>query len=138
MLLVDTHVLIEFLRGDARLSMPIQNLVGESFSQGRLAVSAMSIVEAVRLHEYGKIGLGFSPDDWVATQVRAGLHVVPVDARIAALAPQLPKKGFHTDPVDQLIAATAVLTGHLFVTGDRQIISWAEQARLIEFLDART
>lgn len=138
MLLVDTHVLIEFLRGDVRLSMSVQKLVGESFSQGHLAVSAMSIVEAVRLHEHGKIDLGFSPDDWVSTQVRAGLHVVPVDARIAALAPQLSKKGFHTDPVDQLIAGTAVLTGHLFVTGDRQIISWAKQAGLIEFVDART
>lgn len=138
MLLADTHVLIEFERGDPRLSVPARRLVGEAFAQGELAVSAITIVEAVRLHETGKLKLGSDPNQWVTTQIRRGLSVIPVDARIAALAPQLPRDGFHTDPGDQMIAATAILTGYPVVTGDRQTVAWAEQDKRIDIVDARS
>ena len=137
MLLADTHVLIEFLRGDPRLAGPVRNLIEEAFAQAELAVSAMSVVEAVRLHEAGKVSLGLESQEWAATQIRGGLHVVPVDTRIAALAPQLPREGFHTDPADQMIVATTILVGCPLVTGDRQIITWSEQTGRIQFVDAR-
>lgn len=137
MLLADTHVLLEFQRGDSRLSVSARRLVGEAFAQGELAVSAITIVEAVRFHEAGRIKLGSDPDKWVTTQIRRGLHVIPVDARIAALAPQLPRAGFHADPGDQMIAATAILTGYPVVTGDRQTVAWAEQESRLDIVDAR-
>ena len=137
MLLADTHVLLEFQRGDPRLSVSARRLVGEAFAQGELAVSAITVVEAVRLHEAGRIKLGSDPNQWVTTQIRRGLSVIPVDARIATLAPQLPRDGFHADPGDQMIAATAILTGYPVVTGDRQTVAWAEQENRIDIVDAR-
>jgi len=138
MLLADTHVLLEFQRGDLRLSVPARGLVADAFARGELAVSAISIVEAVRLHEAKRIKLGSDPNQWVTTQIRRGLSVVSVDARIAALAPQLPRDGFHADPGDQMIVATAILTGYPLVTGDRQTVAWAEQENRIDFVDARS
>ena len=138
MLLADTHVLLEFQRGDPRLSVPARGLVADAFARGELAVSAISIVEAVRLHEAKRIKLGSDPNQWVMTQIRRGLSVVPVDARIAALAPQLPRDGFHADPGDQMIVATAILTGYPLVTGDQQTVAWAEQENRIDFVDARS
>ena len=85
-----------------------------------------------------KVSLGAEPQEWVATQVRGGLHVIPVDTRIAALAPQLPREGFHTDPADQMIVATTILVGCPLVTGDQQIITWSEQTGRIQLVDARS
>src|SRR5258708_7349118 len=110
MIVLDTHVLIWWVDGAAKLSRP--------------AASAIKAGEIAMLVDRGRLTLTMDVSTWLATVDRiSGLRFTPVDNPIAVGSVNLPGE-FHQDPADRIIVATARRFGAPLVTQDRRIRSY--------------
>lgn len=119
-LLLDTHVALWWIKYDPRLREAERRLIedGGNF----VAVSVVTVWE---------IAIKFArpngrPDDMplsgteaIAEFVRAGLDLLPVDARHAAAVDDLPP--LHGDPFDRMLVAQATIDGLRLMTHDRRL-----------------
>lgn len=126
--LLDTDMLSEVLK--RRNSHVLSHARGYLASHGRLAFSDMTVYEIVR----GLKATG-------ATQQLAHFHavvnssdVIPIDHAILMQAADLwaeGKRGGHpSDDADLIIAATALETGRILVTGNTSHYAWIPGLRL--------
>jgi PIN domain nuclease of toxin-antitoxin system len=113
-LLVDTHAFLWFMAGDARLSATARRAM-EDASAG-WCLSAASVWEMAIKSSLGRLTLPAAVAEYVATKVRAGLVVLPVEWSHAAAIETLPHH--HGDPFDRLIVAQAQAEGLHVVTRD--------------------
>lgn len=104
-LVLDTHVWLWWIEQDAKLPRWLAARIADPSTS--IALSAISVYELCLSVGRGRIILKPPLADWIqqATQ-GAGIQVLPVTARIAHLAGQLPRH--HLDPLDRLIIATAL------------------------------
>ena len=116
-LLLDTHVWVWAMEGDARASML------ESFS-GICAVSVLSVWEVGMLESKGRLELSPSVEGWVEENLKSPITLQALTPEIALHSTSL--REFHGDPVDRMLVSTACITGHPLVTRDRNILSWFE------------
>lgn len=110
MLNVDTHVLIDALRGEPR---PRERRL---LAADRWSVAAIVLWELAKLSQLGRISLDLSSPD-VETAL-SSMHVWPLDLDVARTAARL---DFRSDPADELIAATSVVHGVPLLTRDARI-----------------
>ena len=110
--LADTHALLWFLAGDARLSAPARRVM----ESNRWCVSAASVWEIAIKRGLGRLTLPAPASDYVADKVRAGLRVMSIDWPHAAAVESLPPH--HADPFDRLIIAQARCEGLAVITRD--------------------
>ena len=114
-LLLDTHVLLWFLAGNARLSTAA--LAALSDPANRLWLSPISLMEIaikVRLNKLrltAPFGVLF-PAELTANRIA----LLPIEASHAAALTTLPYH--HRDPFDRLLAATAIVEGLTLVSAD--------------------
>lgn len=121
MIVLDTHILIWWLTGDARLK-PSQLL--EIQQSGTLAVSAISLWEIAKLVENHRLSFNMPVLDWInAALTHPKIQVIPLLPEIVVCSTQLPG-GFHKDPADQLIVATAITLDVPLLTMDRKILAY--------------
>ena len=121
MILLDTHVLIWFRFGHARLGAESGRIVERAWRAGEAAVSAISFWEIALLHTKRRLALLQEIGTWRRRLFREGLKEIPVDGEIGIRATAL--VDFHADPADRLIVATA-LDGHQLITADQRILDW--------------
>lgn len=137
-LLLDTDALLWLSQGSPRLGAEARTVIDQASDGGSVRFSAVSMLEATRLHWAGKIDLARAPAMWFRDLLRGGVHEIPITSEIAILAGSLTAlHGFHADPADQLITATAIITRRRMVTSDRKTLNWASGRREIDCLDAR-
>jgi PIN domain nuclease of toxin-antitoxin system len=103
-LLLDTHALLWWLAGDARLPRAAQSAIADESND--VFVSAASAWEVTTKHRLGKLpGAGPLAVDF-AREVRAqGFQPLPISLEHGQLAGALP--GTHRDPFDRMLAAQA-------------------------------
>lgn len=113
--LLDTHAFLWFLVGDPRLSIDVRLLLEKEETE--LVISAASVWEMAIKSSMGKLLLPLPVADYIATKVRLGLLVLPIDWTHAAAVQELP--WHHRDPFDRLIIAQAQIERLPLVSNDR-------------------
>ena len=116
MILLDTHALIWWIGGDARLSAPAAKLITQNLAEHSVLVSAISAWEVAQLVARDRLVLSRPVSDW--------LGLVQVDHRVAVESVVLPGD-FHKDPADRFLVATARLLGATLVSCDDKIRAYA-------------
>lgn len=113
-LLLDTHVLLWWLEGDARLGAATTELIAEPHRE--VMVSAASVWEIAIKQSIGKLELSID----VVEQLRdQSFGELPVRVVHAVEAGSLPSH--HRDPFDRMLVAQARLEDLTIVTADPAI-----------------
>ena len=123
--LVDTHILLWWVSGDAQLSTSAKQTIETTLkSDDEVLVSSMSAWEVAMLVEKGRLVLTMDVAQWFEHVKRIdGLRMVPVDETVGILSTQLPGE-FHKDPADRMIVATARKFAIALVTADEKILAY--------------
>ena len=130
MILLDTHILVWAVTGDAgRLGESLMGQIDRAVARGESAVSAATFWELEVKRRKARHDLPVLPPiKGLRSAVLAeGLREVPLSGSLWAEAVGLVDEAFHRDPADQLIVATAIRYGHELLTRDKRILSWAER-----------
>ena len=125
-LLLDTHIWIWFESGNPKLAKNNLEIIQKT-TQGKIAISAISVWEIAMLVSYGRLELGCNPKIWVEESCNTlGLEVIPLTTDIALESYALPDV-FHSDPADHMIVATARQKGLTLITQDNAILNYAKK-----------
>jgi len=129
-LVLDTHILIWLINGDAALKSTSKNIIKEVCKRNLLLVPAISIWEIAMLKNKGRIKLTQPLQQWVKkVSSLPYLKIVPLDEAIALESCKLPGD-FHGDPADRMIIATARILDTPLMTKDKKIIDYGKQLYL--------
>lgn len=121
MIVLDTHALIWWANGDARLSRPARKAIRDEQPGGVVAVSAISAWEIALLVSKGRLALTMNVDTWLSAALALpGVRLVPVTLRVAVQSTRLPG-AFHPDPADRMIVALARVHDAALVSADQRI-----------------
>ena len=121
MIVLDTHALVWWIAGDARLSRKAASAIRKELSGGCVSIAAISAWEIGMLVAKGRLALGMNVDEWLETvQAIPGVAVLPLTARVALDSTRLPGT-FHGDPADRMIVATARAENSPLATADQRI-----------------
>lgn len=126
MIAFDTHTLVWWVSGHARLSEKALTAIDKELAaaDGVILVSSISAWEVAMLVAAGRLTLTMSVDDWLDNvSAIEGLRFVPVDNDIAVAATRLPGV-FHKDPADRIIVALARHFNVPLVTADERISNY--------------
>ena len=114
-LLLDTQVLLWWLKDDPKLVPPTRALIADS--RNTILVSAASFWEISIKYRIGKIDKQGSA---VLREVEAlGFTIVPLAAEHFQRLEQLESKPGHNDPFDHLILVQATAEDAVLITSDR-------------------
>lgn len=120
--IVDTHAVVWYLRGDARLSRAARAWIDQPANANAVVgVSAISLVEIVYLVEKGRLSL---EDYEILAQTLKDndtvLVEIPVTSEIAETMRSVSRDSIP-DMTDRVLAATAVHMGIPLITRDEKI-----------------
>jgi PIN domain nuclease of toxin-antitoxin system len=122
MIVLDTHIWVWWVQGDARLTEKYQNWLREYESQG-LGVSIISCWEVAKLVENNKLHLSCPVDEWLSIALAyPGIQLLNLSLTIIVDSTQL--TDFHRDPSDQIIVATSRIYGCQLLTADAKILAY--------------
>ncbi|MFM7412017.1 MAG: type II toxin-antitoxin system VapC family toxin [Planctomycetota bacterium] len=129
--LLDTHVWVWWMLGDARLPARERAVLDDLPGGHRPRVCDISMWEVAMLVQLGRLKLDDSLEDWLRIAASpATVEVIPITSAIVSKMYRLPAN-FHQDPADRLIVATARARKLLLATHDvrirrsRQASLWA-------------
>ena len=104
-IIIDTCVLLWIVGDPKKLSEKAANLI--KGNPDGLYVSAISAFEIAIKHKKNKLELPKDPWPWFEEAIYDyNLKVIPISAKIAALAPAVDVP--HADPCDRIIVASAI------------------------------
>lgn len=128
LLVLDTHVWIWFMMGDARLrGTRGLRIIDRAMQRDEIRISVISAWEVGMLASKGRIELPMDCLSWVEEALsKPGISLAPITPTIAVASSQLPGE-IHGDSADRLIIATARTLGATLVTDDRAILSYGKQ-----------
>jgi PIN domain nuclease of toxin-antitoxin system len=114
-LLLDTHIFLWFISGDARLPADWRDSIRDAGNA--VFLSVVSVWEAIVKHRLGKLPLPHPPELYLPAQrARHQIASLPLDeASICQLA-TLPAA--HRDPFDRMLVCQAIEHGLTVVTVD--------------------
>jgi PIN domain nuclease of toxin-antitoxin system len=118
----DTHALVWYLAGDARLSAPARAAIETAERNGdQIGVSSMTLIEIVYLIELGRVHAA-TLDIARAAMERANAFLVevPINYPIVQVLRTIHRAHVPEMP-DRVIVATAVHLGVPLISRDRQI-----------------
>jgi PIN domain nuclease of toxin-antitoxin system len=110
MLNLDTHILIEALRGKLRAREK------ELLSRQRWSISAIVLWELAKLAQLGRIELDIESPELARALAR--VHVWPIDLIVCR---RIARLDFRSDPADEIIAATSLVHNVPLLTRNRRI-----------------
>jgi PIN domain nuclease of toxin-antitoxin system len=119
----DTHAVIWYIFGDARLSVTARNTIEQIAAEGnQVAFSSITLAEIVYLGERGRIDAA-TLDRLLRTVdgENAVLTEVPFDRNIAQSLMRVERAQIPDLP-DRIIAATALYLGLPLISRDRRIL----------------
>jgi PIN domain nuclease of toxin-antitoxin system len=121
-LLLDTHIWIWAVEGDARrLGRRARQLIARAESQGAIRSTA-AILELAAPHTSGRIRLARSLEAWIDEALAApGVRLSPLSAPVAINAGSIPRTAL-ADPLDRVLVATARQLDATLLTSDRRIL----------------
>jgi PIN domain nuclease of toxin-antitoxin system len=123
MIVLDTHIWVWWVHGDAALSPSVRTLLDSSEQTG-IGVSAISCWEIAKLAERQRLSLPCPVFDWIQQALSyPGIRLLDLSPRVCAESARLPGT-FHRDPADQIIVATARVFDAPLVTADARILAY--------------
>ena len=123
MIVLDTHIWVWWVHGDAALSAPARALLDAAELTG-IGVSAISCWEVAKLVERQRLTLPCPVGDWIQQALSyPGVRLLELSPRVCVESTQLPGT-FHRDPADQIIVATARVFEASLVTEDAKILAY--------------
>ena len=134
--LLDSHVWVWTVNGDAALGRKAKAVIREHGRRNAVAVSGISFWELAVKAAKGSLELLPDVRAWLAAASRiAGLGVIDIDRDLMLRATSL--EWSHADPADRVLAATAIFHDLELVTADRVILEFARANRMLSVIDAR-
>jgi len=123
-ILLDTHALLWWVQGDARLSAGAAGAIeaerDQAGAQGVL-VSAISCWEVAMLVSRQRLALSLELETWLDTVAAIpSVRLLPLEPRTAVAATRLPGD-FHADPADRFLVAQARQLDVPLLTADEKI-----------------
>ncbi len=118
-LLLDTHIWIWSVGSPDRISTRVRDAL--SNPENTLAISPVSVWEALLFAEKGRVGLAPDPWSWIRMALATRpMREFPLTHNVAlrSRSVRLP----HDDPADRFIAATAMVHDLTLVTADRTLL----------------
>jgi PIN domain nuclease of toxin-antitoxin system len=135
-LLLDTHVLVWLMFGEAKLGRLAKESIQLACSEDRALVSVITPWEVGVLVSKKKIDLYQDVMDWVRSALSVpGVRLALLSAEIAVASTRLPWE-MHPDPADRILVATARSLGAILVTADDALLKFSKEAHF-RALDAR-
>jgi PIN domain nuclease of toxin-antitoxin system len=119
-LLLDTHVLLWWLEGSAKLGLRAKKAL---FSPGvTLWISAAVVWEITIKVGAGRLKLRQPPAEVVPSLIERGFQALPINLDHALAIRHLPP--IHSDPFDRMLVAQAQCEGLTLVTADPAITAY--------------
>jgi PIN domain nuclease of toxin-antitoxin system len=129
-LLLDTHVLVWLMAGEARLGAAVRAAIDLAAAQQQLWVCAITPWEIAMLVAKGRLTLDRDVMAWVDTALGLpGIRLAALEPAISVASTRLPE-ALHADPADRLIVATARHLGAALVTADAALLAYAARGHL--------
>ena len=122
MILLDTHVLVRYMRDDRELGRRALSIIDRAVRDDELFVSAISFWEVATLVAKQRLELDTTVAAFRGLAIRNGVREQVLDGDIATLAGELPDA--HGDPADRMLVATAIVRGLTLVTADSTLLGW--------------
>lgn len=116
MILLDTHAFVWLMTDPNRLSRDASSTIRRARRSSGIALSAISLWEFAWLASRGRLQIAGTMESYL-DQISSHVAVLPITAKVAALAVQFPAS-YSTDPCDRLIGATALAEGMPLITKD--------------------
>lgn len=125
-LLLDTHVFVWLLAGNARLGLKARSAIQSAAEAGELFVSAITPWEIAVLVSKGRLLLDQDVADWIRAALgQPGIRLEPLSPEVAVASTRLPGN-IHPDPADRIIAATARHLGARLVSADGLLLEYGK------------
>ena len=126
MLLLDTHVWVWTVEGDARrLGRGARRLISRATAQDAVRISPATLFEIVALHAAGRLRLSRLLDQWIRESLELpGVRRAELSATVAIDAGHIPRAALP-DPLDRLLVATARELDATLLTSDTRILEYA-------------
>jgi PIN domain nuclease of toxin-antitoxin system len=122
--LLDTHVLLWWLTGEARLSATVQKTLSQA--AGTVWVSVASLWEMALKIKLGKLKMPDPFDSYVLRQIQNNrMEILPIHAPHVLETLQLPPH--HRDPFDRLLIAQARKEDLILVSRDQALRAYDVQ-----------
>lgn len=121
-ILLDTHIFLWFISGDAQLSTDVRDAIRDPDNQ--VYLSAVSLWEAIVKYQLGKLPLPEHPETYLPKQ--RDLHQVVslfLDESSVAQLAKLPP--LHRDPFDRMLICQALQNGMTIATVDGAIRAYS-------------
>jgi PIN domain nuclease of toxin-antitoxin system len=136
-LLLDTHVWIWTLAGDARrLGRHARSLLTRAESRDAIRISPVTLFEVMALHGAGRLLLTRPPDEWIRqAMASAPVRIAELSPSIAIDAGRIPRDVL-ADPMDRLLVATAREMEATLLTADARILRYGGRSRTLRTADA--
>ena len=129
MLLLDTHVWIWTVEGDARrIGAQARRLIARAEARDEVRVSPATVFEIGALHTSGRLHLSRPPEQWIRESLELpGVRLTDLSVAVAMDAGYIPRASL-ADPLDRLLVATARQLDATFLTSDTQILKYASSS----------
>ena len=124
-LLLDTHVLVWLVFGEAMLGPQAKQAIVEASGTDRVRISAITPWEIGVLVSKKCIDLRQDALAWMRSALALpGVRLTPMSPEVAIASTRLPWD-IHSDPADRVLAATARHLGAVLVTADQRLLNYA-------------
>jgi PIN domain nuclease of toxin-antitoxin system len=135
-LLLDTHVWIWILAGDARrIGRRARALLTRAESRDAIRISPVTLFEVMALHAAGRLHLTRPPDEWIRqAMASAPVRIAELSASIAIDAGRI-SRDVLGDPMDRLLVATAAEMDATLLTADARFFQYAARSRTLRTAD---
>ena len=123
MIILDTHIWVWHVEGDAKLPDAYRYCIEKNELTG-IGVSAISLWETAKAVELGRLSLTLPVAEWLRGALDyPGIRKIDLTPEIVVESTQLPGT-FHKDPSDQLIVATARILNCPLLSRDHKILDY--------------
>lgn len=121
-ILLDTHIFLWFISGDAQLSTNVRDAIRDPDNE--VYLSSVSVWEAIVKYQLGKLPLPESPETYLPKQ--RNLHQIASLALDESSVIQLAKlPPLHRDPFDRMLICQALHNGLTIATVDSAVRAYS-------------
>lgn len=120
-LLLDTHIFLWFISGDARLSDSFRDQIREP--NNTVFLSVASLWEIIIKYNLGKLPLPRSPEIYIPRQ-RQNHQIRSLSINESSFSHLVLLPNLHNDPFDRILISQALSEDLTIVTVDQEIINY--------------
>jgi len=113
--LLDTHIFLWFISGDARLPADWRDSIRDA--ENAVYLSVVSVWETIVKHRLGKFPLPHPPEYYLPAQ-RARHQIVSLPLEEASVCQLATLPSVHRDPFDRMLVCQAIEHGLTIITVD--------------------